>query len=939
MKLQATLFRGTAPRITPRALPDGAAQEAVNAQLLTGDLQAWHRPGLIEALANPGSEPVRSIFKVADYWLSFVEEVEFARGTIPGDQAFTTYITGLDVPRFTNLGMIAATGAPPYPAQTRPLGVPGPDEAPEAVATIAQPADNAITLVNPGAELGNTVGWAATVGGMVALENGDVPGLNAQTGSWFFGGGAVPDSESYQEVDFTVVGVIGGQGLSLSWWQATGADGDMATMGFEFYSESSVLISSVEAPLLAPDTPLTWEQRTLSTQVPDGAVSARLIQRFAAVTGGAQAEAYIDTIALTAVDYANSFDGSTLAGWTVSPNEGGNDSDKHRIVQIDAGVGWPPPSFYMRCDEKVPYFYRSFSTEKSPALTVQFDWMGDRDRSGSGLNVLLYASASGVGTSLQVSPWGGVRLYTHPSWGSIGASVEQVSSVDLGTDRRYTVTLSTKLLSSAEARLTVTILDTVTGLAVVNAVETTIPVNGGFVGFKGNPASLHTTWWVDNLSVTLAAPDPADGEDPLYTSYVYTFVNDLGQESVPSDASDTVQRNDNATVTVTTPTTVPTGYLDYVIETKRIYRSTTGAGGTVFRFVAEIPLAQADYIDTLRDDQLGEELESQDYDLPPADLRFILALPNGIMVGASGNRLCFAEQDRPHAWPVGYRLTTDTDITGLGNVDNTVIVGTQSWVYAAVGNSPGAYTMSKPGAPFACKSARSVASQTAYGVLFSGPDGLMAARGPTSVVNLTEKLFTAEQWQALDPSTISAATKDDAYFFSWGDAVTGGTYMLDMRESGAGLTSLGMHCSAIATDLLEDALAMVLDAYEEPAIESGYPASTIDPDGRNLYLWDDPTEQLMPYRWRSKRWDLPYPRTMPWARVRARGYDNLTAEFRADGATLLQESTPTSAEAFRLRERAVAPYLSIDVTISGTERVESVEIADSIEELSGLIGR
>ena len=112
----------------------------------------------------------------------------------------------------------------------------------------------------------------------------------------------------------------------------------------------------------------------------------------------------------------------------------------------------------------------------------------------------------------------------------------------------------------------------------------------------------------------------------------------------------------------------------------------------------------------------------------------------------------------------------------------------------------------------------------------------------------------------------------------------------------------------------------------------------IFPNGRNLYLWDDIAEELMPYLYRGKLWDLPFPRTMPFARVRALSYDDTEATFTVNGATQLQQKTPTSAEAFRLRERAVAPYLSIDVTITGTDDVQSIEVADSVEELAGVIG-
>lgn len=54
----------------------------------------------------------------------------------------------------------------------------------------------------------------------------------------------------------------------------------------------------------------------------------------------------------------------------------------------------------------------------------------------------------------------------------------------------------------------------------------------------------------------------------LATNYVYTFVNDLGEESAPSEASATILRPDGISVTVTTPVVVPSGVSsDYAITT------------------------------------------------------------------------------------------------------------------------------------------------------------------------------------------------------------------------------------------------------------------------------------------------------------------------------------------------------------------------------------
>jgi hypothetical protein len=936
MKLSTPSFRGMAPRLTPRALPENGSQQAINARLLTGDLEAFYRPLLVEALANAGA--VRSIFLLDDVWLSYEQEVEFARGTILGDTTFRTYITGLDAPRFTNYELATGTGSPPYPAETRLLGVPAPVDDPVVTVSVPAPDESNITLTNPGAELGNTVGWTITAGGLVAIENGDIPGLDAQTGSFFFGGGgAIAATEAYQAVDIESLGVIAGQGLSLTWWQASGANASTAAMAIAFYDDGAALLSEVAADQLAISPAQTWEQRTLTTQVPDGAVSLRLIQRYTRV-GAGDLDAYIDTIALNAASYTNSFDGSSLAGWTVSPNTGSGNS--FRRVEIDDAVGRPAPSFRMRGDSRVPYFYRDFATDRSPSVVLQFDYYETLSRGNCGLHALLFASEGGAGSGIEFSAAMGVRLFGNASWDSIGGSQEEIAPpADIPAARWLTCTLTATQTSATAASLVVRVVDAASGDVIVNDAAVTVAVEGPNIGFKAAVNFEDRRYYVDNINVTLAAPDPNQGDDAetLYTSYVYTYVNDFGEESAPSDPSDTVQRNENATTTIVTPTGLPTGYSeDYGITYKRIYRAVTGTLGSEFRFVAEIPLNQSEYIDALLDSELGEVLESTDWDLPPSDMRYILALPNGIMVGASKNQLCLSVKNRPHAWPVAYRLPTDTYITGLGNVDTSVVIGTKSFVYTASGNDPETYSMSKPGAPHACVSARSIAYLLRIGVVFAGPDGLMAVNGPTDVVNLTDSIFTREQWQALEPETLTGWAHDDIYFFFFG--ASGGTppqggYALDMKPNGFGLIKLGMHAIALASDYERDALMMVLDSYEEPD-GTLLPAETgadLNADGRTIYEWDAGVD-LMRYSWTGKLWLLPHPAAVQFVRVRAADYDDLEMQFYAEDGRLLLAKVILNDKPFRLPVRA--EYNEVSWIAIGTSRVRQVELADDVVELA-----
>jgi hypothetical protein len=71
------------------------------------------------------------------------------------------------------------------------------------------------------------------------------------------------------------------------------------------------------------------------------------------------------------------------------------------------------------------------------------------------------------------------------------------------------------------------------------------------------------------------------------------------------------------------------------------------------------------YDDTSNNDQLAEVIPSTYWIAPPDDdsstypdgpLKGLTALPNGIMAGFTGKRLCFSEKFLPYAWPIIYRM-------------------------------------------------------------------------------------------------------------------------------------------------------------------------------------------------------------------------------------------------------------------------------------------
>jgi hypothetical protein len=157
-------------------------------------------------------------------------------------------------------------------------------------------------------------------------------------------------------------------------------------------------------------------------------------------------------------------------------------------------------------------------------------------------------------------------------------------------------------------------------------------------------------------------------------------------------------------------------------------------------------------------------------------------------------------------------------------------------------------------------------------------------------------------------------------------------YAVQFGEQGFGLIELGMHASAVCNDLVNDALQLVLDAYEEPAAPL-LPAQSgvIDPDGVTVYEWNAGTEPMR-FQWLGKLY-LQSPKAWRWMRVRAETYNELQVNVYANGS-LLYQRVVTSEAAFRLPLSAITAYQRLEVEVVGADRVYSIEIADTIEEFA-----
>lgn len=336
----------------------------------------------------------------------------------------------------------------------------------------------------------------------------------------------------------------------------------------------------------------------------------------------------------------------------------------------------------------------------------------------------------------------------------------------------------------------------------------------------------------------VAAPvvTPPAGVD-LTRAYVYTFVSNYGEEGQPSDA--TLATGTTGTWALTgIDATVPNAS-ERNITTVRIYRTQPGFSSTQFFQVADISLGTTTYNDTISETIVSGNpvLESTSWAEPPATLTGLTVHPGGFLVGFTGRDLYFSEPYRPHAWPVEYILTMQTEIIGLAVYNNSIVICTSSHPYVAEGVHPVSINLQKLDSIDPCLSRRSIAT-TLAGVMFSSVQGIILI-GAGGHQLATRQLFTREEWYGrYNPGGIEAVPYGLQYI-AFDTPQTG--FIFSPDEQLAPLTDL---------DRFNNIDGIQIDPYSGDvyAIRSN-----------RVSLWDPIDGLPYTYQWKSKVFDVPSP--------------------------------------------------------------------------------
>lgn len=425
--------------------------------------------------------------------------------------------------------------------------------------------------------------------------------------------------------------------------------------------------------------------------------------------------------------------------------------------------------------------------------------------------------------------------------------------------------------------------------------------------------------------------DVADIEDRYY---VYTLVTELGEEGPPSPPSSLISVGRGQAVLVETPATIDDPGAIY--EFKRIYRTTPTSTGTAdYYFVAEIPIGQALYTDSLDYIELGEQLQSLEWYRPPEELTGLTVLPNGVMAGFVDRTLYLCEPYQPHAWPSAYTKNMDNPIVGIAAFGQQLVVGTEENPYIGTATDPLSMTFSKLQTVEPCISKRSIKSM-GYSVIYPSPNGLIMV-DPRGAKNVLTDIWDQKEWRALFKaySDNYAIVHDGKYYLTFFDLDTrvSDTLIFDPTSESLMISAITQDsCSGMMVDRDEDRLYWLVSRTKTVA----------EPGGAKVLEWNpDSDPESLQAKWTSQVFVMPMELSMAAMQVfydKSWPAQDATTEidFIVDNVyrytIIVTEDTPI---------RLPGGFLGLEwkLDVRTTRPIQSIFVAESIEELRGAFNR
>lgn len=468
---------------------------------------------------------------------------------------------------------------------------------------------------------------------------------------------------------------------------------------------------------------------------------------------------------------------------------------------------------------------------------------------------------------------------------------------------------------------------------------------GGYSLVPDNPVTPTNFGLGGGTGATMNLGYVHTGVPEVERSYLFTYVDQYGQESSPSVPSAVVSGASDGTWTVyglsnVPPTSFSGGVYPNVVKI-RIYRTITGAttGGNFYQ-VAEIAIPpgidpSVGWVDTALDADIvnNNVLQSTSWAPPPAGLDGLTQLPGGMLVGFTENTIHFCEPNRPNVWPVSYDLSVNYQVVGLAVWQSSLVILTEGFPSTGSGSSPANFALSQVQVAEPCIARGSIIADL-LGIYYASPNGICMLNY-YGMQNQTQTLITKNQWLVeFNANAIIACRHRSQYLALDG---IGAGFLIDYADQRSGLVHLNTFNAAVC---------IWNDVYSGDVYILA---------NKIVYRWDSPNTPSMVWRWVSKRWLTPLPislgaceiildetisETAPPATpldngdtlmILPTGVNALFRLYRDDGVLVIERNLTKVTEIFRLP----SGFKSFDWQFEILSRVPvfRVKLASSMAEL------
>jgi len=330
-------------------------------------------------------------------------------------------------------------------------------------------------------------------------------------------------------------------------------------------------------------------------------------------------------------------------------------------------------------------------------------------------------------------------------------------------------------------------------------------VTDNIIGLDGSgsyPASYRDLGVPKPMTAPTLTQTTAGTGDDEERFYAYTYLTDWDEEGMPQIAGP-ITCKPGAVIAIGNLSLPPSGAGENRgINRIRIYRTVTGNDTSEFYFLRDITPATS-----TEDDGRAtgtDVMPSAKYAVPPADLKCLTALWNGMAAGISGKAVRYCEINRLHAWPAAYETLCQDTPVALSAWAGNLLVTTTGRPRLVTGSVPEA--MSDVPVEFvAANVSQRSAVAFGHGAVWASKDGL-AYYGDAGPRFLTAKLLTLEQWRALNPESIVGAQWKGLYLGFYLDGATYKGFWIDPLAPENGIYFLSEGYRAVFYDELGEEL-------------------------------------------------------------------------------------------------------------------------------------